>query len=70
MKKINKKIALLTVLTGLLGACNVLDTKPVDSITQDNFWNTPDEAKAAAVGPERRSAKRHHVGRRVGRPAG
>lgn len=50
MKKIIKTGVVLSVLTGLLSACNVLDTKPVDSITQDNFWNTPDEAKAAAVG--------------------
>lgn len=45
-----KKNLLLLLLSGLAWGCNVLETKPVDSITQDNFWNTPDEAAAAAVG--------------------
>ncbi|WP_373513858.1 RagB/SusD family nutrient uptake outer membrane protein [Persicitalea sp.] len=50
MKNNLKLVFSSCVLAGLLTACDVLDTKPVDSITQDNFWNTPDEATAAAVG--------------------
>jgi starch-binding outer membrane protein, SusD/RagB family len=50
MKNLIKKTIFSGLLLLIASSCNVLDITPVDSITQDKFWNTPDEAAAAAVG--------------------
>ena len=43
------KVGLLsTILTGA-GACEVLDLKPVSEISQENFWQTPDDAESAVI---------------------
>ncbi len=50
MKKFISILLEAILIVPFLTSCAKLDLTPVDSITQDKYWNTPDEAAAAVVG--------------------
>ena len=43
------KACLLSTLLMGSSACEVLDLKPVSEISQENFWQTPDDVESAAI---------------------
>ncbi len=51
MKKKTYTIEACLLITMLLwsSACEVLDLKPVSEISQENFWQTPDDVESAAI---------------------
>lgn len=51
MKKIFNKFYLILMGCLIFSACDkLLDQNPVDSIAQNNFWSTPDDATAGVYG--------------------